>query len=365
MADYPVEIPDAARQVKANYAERPSDELVREIKQFITATGTPHLWHGHTHTKPPRGGMIDYRGKFDLPKSHSGPLNRARWAPCPCCHPDSAWYYKDGYIVWFPQEQVIRNIGGDCFKEYYGEIHDEAMRQFRREEAARRNREYLLANLGMVPEVVRVIERALLVAGDVDKARFILANRLTRQIDFDLWNHVRPEGVLMIQGEERTEYQVRADGTEESRKVHDLERYGVIAGFAMLDPTAKPIAPKLERELEKLRSIDFGDNFRARVENMNDEERRKAANNLAKPLNAAKEQFAEIEDCRRFLSAVTVATLNGWGRHDKSPARVYFEIVPQGLLIGSTSDDAQTMRLGDSFHNVLGQLPSIGSIREV
>jgi hypothetical protein len=194
--EYPVEIPESARRVKADYPERPSDELVRQIKQFISETGTPHLWHGHTHTKPPRGGMIVYRGKYDLPKSHSGALNRARWAPCPACHSESAWYYKNGMIVWFPEENVIRNIGGDCFKEYFGDIHEAAMRQFRIEEASRKNRDYLLGHLGVVPDAVRAIKHALPIAADVDKARFILANRLTGQINFNLWTHARPEASL-------------------------------------------------------------------------------------------------------------------------------------------------------------------------
>jgi hypothetical protein len=55
MPEFPVDIPYTARQAKADYPTRPSDDLVREIKQFIGKTGTPHLWRGHTHTKPPQG----------------------------------------------------------------------------------------------------------------------------------------------------------------------------------------------------------------------------------------------------------------------------------------------------------------------
>jgi len=38
MTEYPVDIPDAAREIKANYPTRPSEELVREIKKFIADT---------------------------------------------------------------------------------------------------------------------------------------------------------------------------------------------------------------------------------------------------------------------------------------------------------------------------------------
>lgn len=49
MPDFPIDIPDSARAVKANHPTKPNDALVREIRDFIKTTGTPHLWHGHTH----------------------------------------------------------------------------------------------------------------------------------------------------------------------------------------------------------------------------------------------------------------------------------------------------------------------------
>jgi hypothetical protein len=69
------------------------------------------------HTRPPQGVDVVYCGEFDLPKSHAGPKNRHRWAACPCCHPETAWYWKGGKIAWFPEEHVIRMIGGDCFSK--------------------------------------------------------------------------------------------------------------------------------------------------------------------------------------------------------------------------------------------------------
>ncbi len=60
-------IPEECRRVKADYATRPTDALVREIKQFIAATGKPHLWRGHTHTKPLVGSKPVYLDEFDLP----------------------------------------------------------------------------------------------------------------------------------------------------------------------------------------------------------------------------------------------------------------------------------------------------------
>lgn len=361
MLEYPVEIPESAREVKANYPTRPSDDLIREIKNFIADTGLPHHWPGHTHTKPAQGAIIVYRGEFDLPKSHAGKFNRSKWAPCPCCHPETAWYWNKGKIAWFPEESVIRLIGGDCFKKINAAGHAEAIEQFRREERARRDQEYLLQNLDKVPQAIRVIAQAIPAVEEIDKVRFILASRLSKIIGFDIWNDIRADGVLKTH-DKRTENFARADGTEGSREVPVFERYGALDGYTMLNPTAKPLAPKLEKELERLRQIDYGNDVAVRLAAMDDAERHRVANLLAKPISIAREIFAEAEDCRRLITGIGIATLNGWGRHEKSPASIYMELSQGELLIGRTQSTAKSMKVDETFFNVFGQLPSIGSV---
>jgi hypothetical protein len=363
MPEYPVDIPAAAREVKAHYPTRPSDELVREIKQFIVSTGTPHLWPGHTHTRPPQGAVVVYRGEFDLPKSHAGAIHRAKWAPCPCCHADTAWYWQKGKIAWFPEESVIRNIGRDCFKNINEAGHEAAVQEFQREERNRQNQTFLLMHLAVVPEAVRIIERAMITVRDVDTARRILSTRLKSIISFDIWNDVRADGLLKIHGQ-RAEHFVRPDGTSDSRTVGVIQPYGSLGGYVMLNPDADPLAPKLERELAKLRLIDFGENFNARLEAMDEQARQRAANSLAKPIATAKEVFTATDECRRFLSAESIATLNGWGGHDQNPVRIYLELEPGALLIGRTQNQTRPMKLGDAFFSVFGELPRIGNIRE-
>lgn len=364
MSDYPVDVPNEARAVKANYPERPSQALVKEIKQFIADTGTPYLWQGHTHTKPLPDSVIVYCGEFDLPKTHSGAFNRALWSPCPCCHSETAWFYKDGKIAWFPNERVIRNIGKDCFKKINSTGHDSALALYQLEEKNRKNLEYLLGNLHVVPEAVRLIESAKDCATDVDTVRRILAKRLSKIIDFDIWNDLRVDGALK-RHVKRTENFVRADGTQGERPAFDIERHAGLDGYTLLNPHFQPMAPRLEKSLQKLRTIDFGNNWKDRVEAMSDIERHTAANNLAKPISSAREIFSEIEECRRFLSPVSISTLNAWGRHEDSPASLFLELKGAELLIGLNPDKTQRMKLGNSFFQILGELPRIGDIREV
>jgi hypothetical protein len=129
--------------------------------------------------------------------------------------------------------------------------------------------------------------------------------------------------------------------------------------------SSKPGAGHLEKALAKLRLIDCGENFTMRLDRMDDDERHRAANSLAKPIATAKDIFTEVEDCRRFLSAESIATLNGWGRQSPGQSRLYFEHKQGKLLIGRTPDSTKPMTLGDAFWNVFGELPRIGNIREV
>jgi len=219
-------IPDSALAPKPWYAEQPSPAIVAEIKAFIKETGCPHLWRGHTHTRPPAStSSIRYLGKYDLPASHAGQRNREKWAPCPCCHWKSPWYFRDGRIAWFPEEKVIRNIGRHCYKSI-DEVGDaEAERLLNIEENRRRTEAYLLGYLPLVPQMLAAISENSAIIDDIDRVRFILSRRIGRAIDFDLWNHVRADGVLKVYVTRR-EQRVDRSGNQTEVLVDDFRRYG-------------------------------------------------------------------------------------------------------------------------------------------
>jgi hypothetical protein len=127
-----IDIPDECYHSKPYFKERPDSALVKHIKAFIKETGNPHMWHGHTHTKPPKGARIVYLAEFDLPKKlHKSPH---LFAPCPCCSPTHPKYVRNGKIGWFPDEGIIRIIGPDCFAALDKEGHFKAVAQLRAEQ---------------------------------------------------------------------------------------------------------------------------------------------------------------------------------------------------------------------------------------
>lgn len=364
MPDFPIDIPDSARAVKAHYPTKPDQALVREIRDYIKSTGTPYLWHGHTHTRPPDGSEIVYCGEFDLPPSHFGPMNRDKWAACPCCHPETAWYYKGGRIAWFPDEKVIRNIGGNCFAKINSPGHKAALAAYELEERKRKNRDFLLLKAPLVPGAIKTIERAIEIAKAVDDARRVLSGRLKDRIGFDIWNDIRSDGVLKRRVK-RTETIIRPDGTEQEREAFDFVTHAALAGYQMLNPNAGKLADALEKCATTLGKANFGEHPQANIDRLTDDERHKAANSIGKPIADAKAIFAEIEDCRQFLSVLSIATLNAWGRHPDSPASVYLKLDGRTLHIGKVEDETKPMPIGAAFFDSLGSLPEFGSVKDV
>jgi hypothetical protein len=351
-----IEIPESAFVPKPWFGEEPSEALVTEIKAFVKQTGTPYLWRGHRHTKPDKGALIRYKGEFDLPASHAGRNHRHLWSPCPCCKPRSPWFYKDGKIAWFPEEKLIRLIGPDCFKAINAQGHKEAEEIFRAEEERKNTERYLLKHIVLVPHIIQAATDNLSLIRDIDRLQAILSRNMPKLIGFDLWQHIRTDGALKIEVT-RTEQRVDRSGNQSEVTVQDFQRYGPIAGGTMLKPNASPIEPRVERQVEILKTINFGEAYVARM----DQEERKATVKKFRSVGALAELFAEAEEMRRFLSPISLGSLNGWGKLENAPARLHIEITPDymQLLIGNTREGARSIPFRPTFFDKLRAMPDV------
>jgi hypothetical protein len=170
-------IPPFCYVPKPYFKVRPGPTLIQEIKDFIARTGQPHMWRGHTHTRPEKGSRIEYLEEYNLPETlHKSEDN---WAPCPCCSPTRPKYYRGGKIGWFPDEGVIRNMGPDCFKSFDKEGHLRALAQLRKEQELARAINLLMVNLPKVPIALEVFEQALPAVHAVDDVRKTLRRELS------------------------------------------------------------------------------------------------------------------------------------------------------------------------------------------
>jgi hypothetical protein len=355
-----IDIPALLREPKPWWKEVPNETLVREILHFISRTGQPHLWPGQTYTKPPDGSTIIYLAEFDLPKSRKE--HRELWAPCPCCTPRNPKYCKGGKIGYFPDESVIRILGPDCFSHINEQGHVEALRNFYAARQRRWDIAYLFANLSVVPELVEVIERAIPLATALDELRYQVRTLFDEHFRVKMWDHVR-DGELRVR-RFMTKPVTDSNGIEQEREVEVMETFGRIRGFAMLKPHAKRCGIRLSHSLAALKSIDFGTDYHARIEDMTAEDRRKAALLFGRALRDAKVIFEEIEDVREFTSALTIATLNGWGRADGSPLRFQVSFEGTSFYLGRDRDQFRRIAVAPEYERVLQPLPQLGLVKE-
>ena len=349
-----IEIPPEAREPKPWFKERPGTETVREIKEFVTKTGKPYLWRGHTHTKPPQNAPVEYRGEFDLPESCKV---RMRWAPCPCCCPEHPKYRFDGKIAWFPEEAVIRLIGHDCFKTLNPEGHEQALSALRVEQQRERDTHYLITNLPIVPQMLRVVGAAIPVATAIDVFRADLRAKLEKTLQLKLWPHMR-DGQLRVQVRRR-EVRKHRDGSEQIYEVDDFETFAHLDGYDLLNPRLQRFLPRLNTISERLSEILF-DDPEAAIATLADDERQKIAKTLGYNLDRIRNTFNEMDAVRRFVSPATVATLRRWGAHDGSPITLHVERAGDNFYIGKRKEEQLRVEVTSEIDASLPEPPSLG-----
>lgn len=343
---------------KPYFKSRPDAATIKQIKDFIKAGGKPHLWPGHTHTKPTRGSPIEYLDEYDLPKScHK---NESEWAPCPCCSPKRPKYYKGGKIGWFPEEGIIRNMGPDCFQAFDKEGHLQAVAKLRKEQKLSKDIAYLLSNLPKAPTALRTLEHALPTVEAVDALRKALRHGLPVALRKDLWPYIK-DGVLRTV-KKKTETYETEDGKKEKRVIETNVDYATIDGYRMLDPNEPELTTGLKNIIQGLRSIEPGHDPKSTIAAMPEEERTRVARMLGRSLNRAKEIFKEVDDIRPFVSVITIATLRNWGKHKDCPIHCHAMVDDSNVYFGRTEHEHRRFELPPEFFSKLGGIPSIADI---
>lgn len=350
-----LDIPDELFDPKPFYRTRDAAQAVlREIKDHIKATGEPHTWRHHTHSKPVNGSRIVYIGEFDLPDNHQAP---DRHAPCPCCSPRAPKFSRKGKIAWFPDEHVIRMIGPECFQTLNPEGHWEAVEVFNREEAERRTIAYLVKNLHINVPARDVIQRALPILEAIDQVHTTLQRRINKVLRVDIWRHVS-RGSLNVNVEGRRTKRTRG-GAEEVESFLDVRQFAAFPGFPMFSPKASRLASRAAGCAKRLSLIDFGNEVQERVRAMTTEEQAKAARILSKGILAASEIFDEANVIRNGFGPMSIANLKGWTKHNGCPVSLFISGDDSNFYIGTDEQQELRIEIAPTFWRGFGELPKI------
>lgn len=329
-SDNKIEIPESARAVKAWFLTKPSKELIAEIHEHIKQTGMPHLWRGHTHTKPPSGSKPVYLDEFDLPEK----LRKVgRWAPCPCCAPESP-KFGSGKIAWFPSEGVIRLLGPDCFKTLDAEGHEEAVRNLKAERRRATETEVLLARLPQLTGLLEVGEKAKRVAIALTDFHQSLHEKL-KLAKLNLWENVERGGELRVYIK-TSRLVTQRDGSSYIEEVDAETVISHLDGFEVLNPELKIGATTLRAAITKLESyIDLAREPTA-IEAMTDDARHEAAGGVARAMTAIRAAAENLTRWQKFATPLAINSLRRWGEHPGCAVPYNYEISGKRLVFGAS-----------------------------
>jgi hypothetical protein len=346
-----IEIPEESLRVKALFPDRPTDEVVSEIKQWIRDGKPAYLNPYHTHTQPPPGARILYRGEFDLPEKD---FKAGRLAPCPCCTPHHPKYGKNGKIAWFPDEAVIRLLGPDCYRALDSEGHDKAIEEFRKEEKQRKRFLFLLGNEAVLRGTLDALRTGKALAEALDQFGRDFRKKAYDTMALDLWPHFR-RGQLQL-NQKRSEFTQWGGGA--TKEVDVIVDYAKLGGFRLLDPEAKSLATAFTQPLQAFQVLDEVEDWRAFVVAKTEDERTQLASLLDKGRQAGKVALDNVAATKKLLAHETLATLRAWGRHPDCPYAFHLDFDATKVVVGRSSYTTVSAKIPEIL-NAYDSVPTI------
>ena len=334
-----VDVSPSCFEVKAVFPTYPTEDVIREIKDFSLETGRPYEWRGHSHTPPPKDGKPPvYVGRIEI---SAVARKRKEFSPCPCCTPNHR-KFGEGLIAWFEDEKVIRLMGNDCFAAINRSGHEEAYQDLVRRENERRVLDHVLRQIGRMPNWIRTGEELLPIARAADDFFPQIENRITKsQGVSNFWREIR--GGMLHLNEIVAKVNVRRDGSEGEVEVgkETFETIPVatfpIMGCAAMNPARKALHTPISEAVAALRSITptTEDAIRA----LNPIQRLAVSRDLKRILDLLKRKREDLHDQVQFLAQLNIKRLSQWAADAKSPVDFTIFRNEGKLIIGGRRQD--------------------------
>lgn len=282
-------------------------------------------------------------------------------APCPCCHLHYPKYGKNGKIAYFPNEQVVRMLGPDCFARLNPEEHERANTVFQAEKRRTRSLQYLGSQLHKVPILIEAIKANFAIAQAVDDFQLDLLLRLDKCLNTQMWSHVRDNGQLKVFSNQSVTRK-KADGTEETFEQQTLVSFSVpLIGYQIIERKPRSFAKRLKSAVTKLEKVDFVE-ASGRLNELNDEDLERATKSFSSGYRIAKSSLDMLQDFQRFLGAMNLAVLKGWNSHEGCPIRIFIDLDGHNLTVGRSENNRQRFTVAPEYFHVLKQLPSVSEM---
>ena len=337
------------------FPTEPSKDVIRSALNFIRDTGEPHNWPGHTHTPPPENAIVVYLEEFDLPKARH--KTRELWARCPICSPEHGKYFLSGKIAWFPDEGVIRLIGGDCYASLVGqEQHEIALADLRTRQRIARDEAFVASQVPFVRDHLPRLESVLGYCRAVDTLRGRIPPRMGNALHSALWRHVSIGGELRVT---QAVKDIRlVDGREVGRETEQDIRYAGLAGHLMLHPPPNvSIGDPVIAAVERIRALVGRES--PLLDPSSPKDRSLAIRRLTGAWRIIDDALRQARSLAAFVEVLNINTLRTWAALPNSPVTGYFAIRGAELIVGADPRDTTTIAIPAELMTEAPVLPSL------
>lgn len=189
-------------------------EILEDLREHVREHGTPdtYLWHSHTKPKYDEVPEIVAVG-IEVPHRLRSTVGRA---PCPLCSLSAPKYFN-GVVAHFRKEGVIRCIGVECGRHFWGADFDKAKDNYERQRDEDDALNFLIENMNAFTKLREILEEVRPKIRDLDRLRFRFLDGLTRAKAKSIYKLM--VGNVLEVFEEREIIAVDRNGRPSTRKV--------------------------------------------------------------------------------------------------------------------------------------------------
>lgn len=330
------------------FPDKPAPIVVERFFAYLNATGRPHTWEHHDHSRPPPDQDFEELRTFEVPEKFRAEVGMA---PCPVCCPDAPKYLS-GVLCWFPEEGVLRCIGRECAAGHFGNERAARARNTRKRQEAleiaeRALEEGLPLLEGRRCKVASKLDRA----AELDRVRELFDAHATKAGRRALVRLASSSGGLPI-NEVETAKGVDRFGDDRDERIERTVEIVRLDGLAFLrrDKSLGNLASGTERALGLLPEECSEDSILDYIIERSEGDGGELLNARTLLLNAETafdELMTELDAAERFLAPANLIRLaRWWDDHRTSPPFQfrYDQRRPYEIMVGSNQRGAKSLR---------------------
>lgn len=331
---------------KLFYSE-PSPAEIDEFREWSKKTGQPEFWPRLTVSPAPTTVLPVPITTVDIDRHQRPDGNEI---PCSLCSPDRPKFLHNGKLCWYPDERVVRLIGPECIKRFFGENEARAWRAAAEEKERKEAQEnFLTRHLPSTRSMSAALERDRVAI--IESQRLYQAFRASPKIQALLRSAEKKGGYTAVQKNDREIAKVGPRGFGGSSD--ETEVYiGVVYGGPLFR-TKSNLIQRFEKLKRLVLALPTADNEEEAFDWVCENEGTDLINQAVNALRAAalerQEILQQINSVQQFFEKDHIDALTLFAR--SKPDGIEFQVSnsPNGTTILYCKEFDERVRLLPDF----------------